>query len=249
MNAFHPKLVGGAAIQQPIVSLENITKDYGGSVGTPVLNRLTLTVGAGEFCAITGASGSGKSTLLNIIGLLDRPSCGIYRLAGHDVSQLSAKEAALWRNQAVGFVFQSFHLLPRFNVCDNAALPLIYRGMAKNERRKAARAALERVGLGACLSRFPDHLSGGQRQRAAIARALAGNPILLLADEPTGNLDSHSANEIISLFAELNQELNVTILIITHDQVVANRCSRQIILKDGGIVPAWQADAIVGASQ
>jgi putative ABC transport system ATP-binding protein len=232
---------------QPIVSLENIAKDYGGPAGMSVLSRLTLNVAAGELCAITGASGSGKSTLLNIIGLLDRPSCGIYRLAGHDVSRLSAKEAALWRNQAIGFVFQSFHLLPRLTVCDNAALPLIYKGMARDERRQAARASLERVGLGAFLDRRPDQLSGGQRQRVAIARALAGNPLLLLADEPTGNLDSRSANEIVSLFADLNRELKVTILIVTHDPVVARSCSRQIVLKDGGIVQTRLTDTMAGA--
>jgi putative ABC transport system ATP-binding protein len=231
----------------PLLSLENIGKDYGRTAGAPVLNRLTLNVDPGEFCAITGASGSGKSTLLNIVGLLDRPTRGIYLLAGHDVSRLPAKDAALWRNRAIGFIFQSFHLLPRFTICDNAALPLIYRGMAKDERRRAARAALERVGLGAFLDRYPDELSGGQRQRAAIARALAGNPALLLADEPTGNLDSRSAQEVVSLFAELNRDLNVTILIVTHDPVVAGVCLRQIVLKDGGIVQT-KADAVAAGA-
>jgi len=232
--------------RQPIVLLENIAKDYSGLAGAPVLSGLTLNVSAGEFCAITGASGSGKSTLLNIIGLLDRPSYGTYRLAGYDVSQLSAKDAALWRNQAIGFVFQSFHLLPRLTVCDNAALPLIYRGLAKDERRLAARSALERVGIGGFEDRYPDQLSGGQRQRAAIARALVGNPMLLLADEPTGNLDSRSASEIVSLFAELNRHLKVTILIVTHDQAVARSCYRQIALQDGCIVQTRLADTTAG---
>ena len=154
------------------------------------------------------------------------------------------KDAALWRNQGIGFVFQSFHLLPRLTVCDNAALPLIYRGMARDERRQAARAALERVGLGVFVDRRPDQLSGGQRQRAAIARALVGNPVLLLADEPTGNLDSRSAGEIVSLFAELNRDLKVTILIVTHDPAVAQSCHRQIVLKDGGIVQTQSAAVV-----
>lgn len=196
---------------------------------------MTLSIDRGDCCALTGPSGSGKTTLLNLVGLLDRPTSGEVMIDGRKTSRLSVDQAAGFRNQMIGYVFQSFHLLPRYSALDNVALPLIYRGLPKSRRTVLASVALEKVGLADRLMHRPDELSGGQRQRVAIARALVGDPSLLLADEPTGNLDTCSADAIVSLFMELNAELGLTIIIVTHDPTVAARCSRRIVMRDGKI--------------
>ena len=220
-----------------MLSIENVTKAYRGRAGSlPVLTRVNLDVRRGELCALTGASGSGNTTLMNLIGLLDRPDEGAIRLDGTDTAALSESDTAGLRNRLIGFVFQSFHLLPRLSALDNVALPLVYRGIARATRRARAAAALERVGLAARAAHHPDEMSGGQRQRVAIARALVGDPPLLLADEPTGNLDSHAADDIMTLFFALNRNLGVTILIVTHDPTIAARCPRRIVMRDGRVL-------------
>ena len=213
-----------------------VSKTYGGKgASVQILRDVTLSVARGEFCALTGASGSGKTTLMNLVGLLDQPTSGEIEIAGVRTNHQSRDEIAGLRNRVLGFVFQSFHLLPRLTALDNVALPLVYRGIAKSERRARAAAELVRVGLGERMGFRPDELSGGQRQRVAIARALIGGPALLLADEPTGNLDSQSANDIMSLFFELNAELGLTVIIVTHDPTIAARCPRRIIMRDGTV--------------
>lgn len=216
-----------------MIELEEIHKDYGvGENGVRVLHGITLAIAQGEMCAIMGASGSGKSTLLNILGLLDRPTSGRYRLEEIDVQDAEADKLADLRNHKIGFVFQAFHLLPRLSVLDNVAHPLLYRGIPKHERRKRANEELERVGLGHRVDHRPEELSGGQRQRVAIARALVGAPSLILADEPTGNLDSSSAVEIMRFLKHLNEALGVTV-VVTHDTTVAECCGRRIVVRDG----------------
>jgi len=219
---------------QMMIELEEIHKDYGvGENGVRVLHGITLGIAQGEMCAIMGASGSGKSTLLNILGLLDRPTSGRYRLEEIDVQDAKADKLADLRNHKIGFVFQAFHLLPRLSALDNVAHPLLYRGIPKHERRKRANGELERVGLGHRVDHRPEELSGGQRQRVAIARALVGAPSLILADEPTGNLDSSSAVEIIRFLKHLNEALGVTVVVVTHDTTVAECCGRRIVVRDG----------------
>lgn len=219
-----------------MLSIENVTKTYRGRAGSlPVLTQVNLEVRCGELCALTGASGSGKTTLMNLIGLLDRPDAGTIRLDGTDTAALRDDAIAALRNRLIGFVFQAFHLLPRFSALDNVALPLLYRGVGKAERRALAATALERVGLAARAAHHPEEMSGGQRQRVAIARALVGTPPLLLADEPTGNLDSRAADDIMALFLALNRELGVTVLIVTHDPTIAARCPRRIVMRDGRV--------------
>lgn len=198
------------------------------------LRGVDLQIGRGEYLAIVGPSGSGKSTLMNILGGLDTPTAGQYFLDGDEVQGLSDDELAETRNRKIGFVFQSFNLLPRATAVENVALPLLYSGLSRSERREAALWALERVGLSARTGHRPDQLSGGQRQRVAIARALVNRPVLLLADEPTGNLDQRTGAEIVNLFEELHHD-GVTVVLVTHDHKLAERTSRQIEIVDGRI--------------
>jgi putative ABC transport system ATP-binding protein len=217
-----------------MIELENITKVYRmGKVEVPALRGVTLSIAKGEIVAIIGASGSGKSTLLNIIGCLDRPTSGRYRFEEVDVSQLSDNQLAGMRNKKFGFVFQEYNLLSRATALSNVELPLIYGG--GSNRNKRAMEALERVGLGARAKHKPTELSGGEQQRVAIARALVNNPALILADEPTGNLDSKTTTEIMSIFQQLNQE-GITVAIVTHEADIASQTQRIIRLHDGGII-------------
>jgi len=219
-----------------MIGLSNITKTYRmGEVDITVLTDVTLNIQQGELIAIMGPSGSGKSTLMNIIGCLDRPTSGIYRFETREISTLNDDELASVRNVKIGFVFQTFNLLPRFSALKNVEVPLIYSGVPGRERRERAIPLLEKVGLGERMNHKPTELSGGQQQRVAIARALINNPPLLLADEPTGNLDSRSGEEILNILTGLNKQ-GVTVVIVTHDQNVAARCRRNILLKDGRII-------------
>lgn len=202
----------------------------------PVLRGVSFTIEAGEFCAILGPSGSGKSTLLNIIGLLDRPTAGTLELDGTVIDFSSAEEAARLRNRLLGFVFQSFQLLPRLTAWQNVALPLLYRGLPRRDRKPLAMAMLAQVGLEDRADHHPPEMSGGQRQRVALARALIGEPKLILADEPTGSLDSVTAGEVMGLLRDLNQRLGVTVIMVTHDRELASRCGRRIEVLDGLIV-------------
>jgi putative ABC transport system ATP-binding protein len=219
-----------------MIELNNITKTYRmGEVDITVLDGVCLNIKQGEFVAIMGPSGSGKSTLMNIIGCLDRPTSGVYRFEDREISTLNDDELASVRNVKIGFVFQTFNLLPRFSALKNVEVPLIYSGIPARERRERAIPMLEKVGLADRLHHKPTELSGGQQQRVAIARALINNPPLLLADEPTGNLDSRSGEEILHILTGLNKQ-GVTIILVTHDQNVGALCKRMINLKDGQIV-------------
>jgi putative ABC transport system ATP-binding protein len=216
-----------------MIEMRNITKSY--EMGAQVVHALRgvdLDINEGEFVAIMGPSGSGKSTLMNVIGCLDAPSSGSYMLDGIDVSQMSDDEQARIRNQRVGFVFQQFNLLARTTALKQVELPLMYGGIGRSERTKQAAEALQMVGLDERLDHKPDELSGGQQQRVAIARALATKPSIILADEPTGALDSQTGEEILGLFEELNQQ-GITIVMITHDPEVAERAPRSLWLRDG----------------
>jgi putative ABC transport system ATP-binding protein len=208
-----------------------------GAIAVPVLEAVDLELAEGEWLAVLGPSGSGKSTLLNILGLLDRPDAGVYELAGEDVSDLGDTRRAELRNRRIGFVFQSFNLLPRTSALENVAAPLLYRGIRRADRLARARRALERVGLADRMDYDPGQLSGGQLQRVAVARALVGEPALLLADEPTGNLDSRSGAEVMELFAALHQA-GTTVLMITHDPTVAARAQRRLVLDAGRLLAA-----------
>ncbi|WP_135211281.1 ABC transporter ATP-binding protein [Vitreimonas flagellata] len=199
------------------------------------LDRVNFIIARGEYCAIVGPSGSGKSTLMNIIGGLDTPTSGRIAIAGNDIGAMSDDDLAVFRNQTIGFVFQSFNLLPRLTALENVELPMIYGGIVPKERRERAAELLTRVGLGARMGHKPTQLSGGQQQRVAIARALAGRPSLILADEPTGALDTNTGIEIMALFRELNSE-GATIVIVTHDHEVAAQTKRTIEMRDGHIV-------------
>lgn len=221
----------------PIVELEKVEKTYGGSLlDTPILRGVDLVISAGEVVALTGPSGSGKSTLLNILGCLDRPTAGRYRLGGRDVSGLDREEQAWVRLHYIGFIFQSFHLVHDLTALENVALPLYYAGVGRAEREARAAALLGRVGLGSRLDHRPHQLSGGQCQRVAIARSLACRPRLLLADEPTGALDSHTGRDVMSLLGDLHREGGITIVLVTHDPQVAGFAQRRVAMLDGVIV-------------
>ena len=216
-----------------VLSLRNIIKSYAlGDETLTVIHNLSLDVYRNDFVALTGPSGSGKSTLMNILGCLDRPTSGQYFLAGKDVSQLSQDELSTVRNRRIGFIFQSFNLLPRHTALVNVAHPLIFRGENLATRREVATQALIEVGLGDRLDHFPNQLSGGQKQRVAVARALVGKPDIILADEPTGNLDSKTTDTMMSLFETLH-ERGHTLVIVTHESDIAERCKRRITLRDG----------------
>ncbi|ADK85012.1 ABC transporter related protein [Desulfarculus baarsii DSM 2075] len=222
-----------------LIELREITKTYNlGEVQVPVLKGVSLGVAQGELVALMGASGSGKSTLMNIMGCLDRPSAGQYLLDGRDVAGFSADQRARLRNRKIGFVFQNFSLLPRTSALENVAMPLAYAADQPGDRQARKRAAemLERVGLAQRMHHEPNQLSGGQQQRVAIARALINRPELLLADEPTGNLDSKTSQEVLQMFAKLNEEDGITIILVTHDAEVARHAKRTIAISDGVIV-------------
>ncbi len=219
-----------------MISLSDITKTYHlGTIDVPVLKHVDLSIAEGEYVAIMGASGSGKSTLMNIIGCLDRPSSGHYLLAGTDLTTLNDDELADIRNQYIGFVFQQFNLLPKLTALSNVMLPMIYADVSRSQRIKQATEALAQVGLSDRLQNRPNQLSGGQQQRVAIARALVNNPALVLADEPTGALDSTTSQEIMELLTKLNQQ-GTTIALVTHDANVAAKTKRTIQMVDGLIV-------------
>lgn len=220
----------------PIIQLTDVTKDYvTDEITTSVLHGITLEIKKGDFIAITGPSGSGKSTFLNIIGLLDNATTGKYLLNGKNVTSLTEDEQANVRNKEIGFVFQAFNLLKRITVLDNIILPSIYRGIDKNKREEKAKELLKKVGLIEQAYKKPNQLSGGQQQRVAIARALINNPSIILADEPTGNLDTKSGNEIMNIIKDLNKQGN-TIIIITHESDIARQAKKIVLIRDGVIV-------------
>ena len=219
-----------------LIQLADIRKTYGhGDLSVEALRGVDLSIGSGEYLAVMGPSGSGKSTLMHILGLLDTPTSGSYLLDGEEVARLSRRRLAALRNRHIGFIFQSFNLLPRASVLRNVELPLLYGGVGRSERRQRAREALERVGLGERLRHRPSELSGGQRQRAAIARALVTEPAVIMADEPTGNLDQETGAEILDLFDRLCRG-GQTLIVVTHDQGIARRAHRTVHLVDGRLV-------------
>ncbi|MDE3073863.1 MAG: ABC transporter ATP-binding protein [Chloroflexota bacterium] len=220
----------------PVIDARDLVKTYGSGYGrVEALRGVSLQVRAGEFIAIRGASGSGKSTLMNILGALDRPTSGSYRLLGQDVSQLRERGLARFRGEHVGFVFQSFNLLARTSALENVELPMLYAGVPAHQRRERARAALKQVGLEERMRHLPNQLSGGQQQRVAIARALAIQPAVILADEPTGNLDSKTALDIVDLFRAVNST-GISVVIVTHEARIAERADRAVTFEDGVIV-------------
>lgn len=217
-----------------VIRVENVHKNYDlGEVQVHALRGVSLEIHAGEFVAVMGPSGSGKSTLMHILGCLDRPTRGHYYLEGIDVSQRSKVELARFRNQKLGFVFQQFNLLARTSALENVELPTVYAGISAEEREQRACQALERVGLSDRAHHFPSQLSGGQQQRVAIARALVNRPTILLADEPTGNLDSHTAVEIMDILQRLNQEQGLTVILVTHEHDIAHYAKRALEFRDG----------------
>jgi putative ABC transport system ATP-binding protein len=220
----------------PVAQLEGVCKVYGsGEMAVKALDQLNLTVNRGDYLAVMGASGSGKSTAMNILGCLDRPSSGSYRLNDTPVEELSDDQLADLRNRDLGFVFQQFHLLPQLSALDNVMLPMVYAGVPAAERQQRAKAALERVGLGERLTNKPNQLSGGQQQRVAIARAIINQPALLLADEPTGAVDSHTTAEVLDIFDALHRG-GMTVVMVTHEDDVAARAEKIVRFRDGRIV-------------
>ena len=223
-------------MNQTVIDIQGITKTYvNGKLSVPVLYGIDLQVNKGEFVSIMGPSGSGKSTFMNILGCLDRPTTGSYRLNGDEVATLSDDELAFVRNKQIGFVFQSFNLLTKLTAVENVALPMIYAGMDQKTLNERAAALLASVGLGDRMDHLPSELSGGQRQRVAIARALANNPAIIMADEPTGNLDSKSTIDVMNIFRGLYDE-GRTIILVTHEPEIATYASRNVVLRDGLIV-------------
>jgi putative ABC transport system ATP-binding protein len=215
----------------------NLTRTYDlGGVTVPALRGVSVEVPVGGYVALLGPSGSGKSTLMHLLGGLDKPTSGTLRIGGQDVADLDAGQLAKLRNETIGFVFQAFHLLARTTAVDNVALPLVYRGVRTGERRRRAAAMLGRVGLGHRLDHRPNQLSGGEQQRVAIARALVTEPVVLLADEPTGNLDQATGRAVLDLLEEINAERSVALVMVTHDREVAARARRQIEMRDGVVV-------------
>jgi putative ABC transport system ATP-binding protein len=221
---------------KPVIEIAGLYKDYDTPAGVfPVLKDVNLTIDAGDYVAIMGPSGSGKSTFMNILGCLDRPTKGEYKLDGQSVKSLNGNELAKLRNKTIGFVFQGFNLLSRSSLLDNVSLPLVYASDNKSLRDEKSKKLLEKVGLGQYLNSKPNQISGGQQQRVAIARALVNQPRIILADEPTGNLDSKTSEEIMDLFNALNKE-GITIIVVTHENDIADHASRQIRFLDGKIV-------------
>ncbi len=221
---------------ESVIRVVGLGKSYATAAGLfPALKGVDLEIRAGEYLAIMGPSGSGKSTFMNLLGCLDTPSMGDYFLAGENVAHMDKDALAILRNRTLGFVFQGFNLLPRMSLQDNVALPLVYAGLDKEARRAKARELLGKVGLGQYAESLPNRISGGQQQRVAIARALVNSPRLILADEPTGNLDSHTSEEIMRLFDELNRE-GITIVLVTHEPDIAQHAKRQVKFLDGQIV-------------
>ncbi|MFF2272435.1 ABC transporter ATP-binding protein [Agromyces sp. NPDC058136] len=218
----------------PVVELVDVTRSFPGPPEVQALKGVNLTIGRGDYLSIVGPSGSGKSTLLNVLGLLDRPTVGDYRLGGVSTAALDEEARAGLRARTIGFVFQAFHLLPRRTVLDNVLLATLYSGVPRRERMPRAKAALERVGLAHRMDFLPTTLSGGERQRVAVARAVMASPELILADEPTGNLDQQTSGEVMDLFEELNAD-GLSLVVITHDQHVADRAARSIRIADGRV--------------
>ncbi len=223
---------------EPLIRVENLGKQYETAAPDtpPALNQVSVNISAGEFVAIMGPSGSGKSTFMNLLGCLDVPTSGAYYLHGRNIAELSLNELADVRNSQLGFVFQGFNLLKRVTALDNVALPLLYAGVGKRKRRERAQELLTQIGLGKYGQSLPNRMSGGQQQRVAIARALANSPKVILADEPTGNLDSETSNEIMGVLTRLNREQGLTIILVTHELDVANFANRLIRFKDGVVV-------------
>ena len=218
----------------PAIEAVDVTRSYSlGGTEVKALRGISIRIEGGEYASIVGPSGSGKSTLMHLLGLLDRPSSGVIAVGGQDATSLSDSELAALRNRTIGFVFQAFQLLSRTSALDNVALPLLYRGVSKSERRERAASALDAVGLGPRVGHKPTELSGGEQQRVAIARALVGEPELLLADEPTGNLDTRTGTEVMETLERLNAERGVAVVLVTHDREIAGRARRQIHVRDG----------------
>jgi putative ABC transport system ATP-binding protein len=229
--------MAGAADPTPVIDVRNLRKIYHlGKVDVAAVNGVTLRIERGEFTAIMGHSGSGKSTFMNLIGCLDRPTSGEYFLEGEDVAQMSGDQLAAVRNARIGFVFQGFNLLTRTSALENVELPMLYAGVSTPDRKRRAAAALEMVGLGDRVDHNPNELSGGQQQRVAIARALVNDPSLILADEPTGNLDSRSSEELLGVFQSLNKDHGITIVMVTHEPDVAEWTRRTVFFRDGVVV-------------
>lgn len=241
----HPAvaLAATAAEARPVIQLDQIHKTYTmGDVEVHALRGVSLTIREGEFVAIMGASGSGKSTMMNIIGCLDRPTRGNYILDGEDVSQLSKDERADIRCQKIGFVFQGFNLLSRTSALENVELPMLYLGVESVQRHQRALEALAAVGLAGREQNHPNQLSGGQQQRVAVARSLVNNPALILADEPTGNLDSRTSVEVMEIFQRLNSERGITLVLVTHEHDIAEYAQRVVVFKDGKIKSDYPID-------